>query len=129
MWIKMKKFDGTEQVSDVPFPEAERLIANDIAVRVPPPQQPPAPEQASTFRTLTVKPYPPEVTHLVRAIALANQPDSYKFIQRFIDLEARVKQLETLVLSRTELEALLKQQPVAAAARGAELPDTREDFA
>src|SRR6266852_1519363 len=95
MWLKV---NGTNQeIFDVH--QAQKLIdAGATAIPTPPGEQRAAPEfvPPTTPQPERVA-IPREVLNLVRDIGLSNQPQSYAFATRFLNLEGRVAAQEATI--------------------------------
>jgi hypothetical protein len=98
VWIKMKCNDAE---LDCPGFESQRFIDNDeaVAIKTPRPKEAVAPVP-TPIPSLVMVPVSAEVRKIVQDLGLSNQPQSYAFIQRFLDLEKYVNQMDTFYGNR-----------------------------
>lgn len=94
MWVKVKETGQELFMNDTVTrfgPGALALVARGEAEEI---EQPTAERLAAgTYPDRTMVMLPVEVRKIVQDLGLANQPQSYAFIQRYLNLEAEVASL------------------------------------
>jgi hypothetical protein len=96
-WVRVKETGQKLYMNDGQTrfgPGALLLIAQGIVEQIEQQDKPAEPEDPVAHRLRTMVPIDKEVIRIVTDLGLANQAQSYAFIQRYLDLEEAVRRLE-----------------------------------
>jgi len=101
---------GTDQELQVDEFTAQRFIdqGEAVAIKTPPPKMADAPSWVPPIPSPVRVQIPIEVQKITQDLGLSNQPQSYAFIRRFLELEARGTRLADAVKDLIQDAALVR---------------------